>query len=33
MIKLEALTNEYIRSQLESQYSEFEHITINDDRY
>ena len=33
MIKLEDLTNEYIRSQLESQYSEFEHIAINDDRY
>lgn len=31
MIQLEDLTNEYIRSQLESQYSEFEHIAINDD--
>lgn len=32
MIQLQDLTNEYIRSQLESQYSEFEHITILDDR-
>lgn len=31
MTNLKDLTNEYIRSQLESQYSEFEHIAINDD--
>lgn len=32
MIQLKDLTSEYIRSQLESQYSEFEHIAINDAR-
>lgn len=33
MIYLQDLTNEYIRSQLESQYSEFERIAILDNRY
>lgn len=33
MIQLKDLTSEYIRSQLESQHSEFEHIAILDDRY
>lgn len=33
MIQLQDLTNEYIRSQLESQHSEFEHIAILDNRY